>query len=107
MRRRAGIWSSASGTTVAPEGKEGGAGRTGTPFGGSVMVIGVELGPAGLGDEDASAEGGGGAGGGAGGVDDVNCTSTLVFVGGAFEDDGGAAYSGRRRGVKNERIEDC
>jgi hypothetical protein len=46
-----------------------------------------------------------GGGGGAGGAGDVVDVATLLLRGGAV--DGGAAYSGWRRGWKNERIEDC
>ena len=68
---------------VAPEGREGGEGRTGTPFGGRVM--GIVTGFDATGWEERAA-GGGGAGGGVGWVAPLSMSKTC---GGAL--DGGAA----------------
>ena len=109
MRRSAAMCCSASGTMVAPEGTDGGDGKTGTPFGGSVTGIVTGL----------AAVVAGGSGGAAGGRDTGNAASLSSSSprggggGGAVEVevdvdvDGGAAYSGWRRGWKNERIEGC
>lgn len=88
MRRRAGTCSSASGTIVAPEGIDGGDGRTGIPFGG--RVIGIVTG------FTAPESGGGGGGGGGGAGVDVCWSVASLCCGGAV--DGGAVDSGCRRG---------
>lgn len=101
------MWCSSRGTIVAPVGSDGGEGRTGTPFGGRLMGRTTGLAPAALGGWVGSPTvgGSGGADGAAGG--DVVATATWLLSGPCGGALGGAAYSGWRRGWKNERIEDC